>query len=224
MSLGTLDVFFRAERGYIQGSLLVPQAIARANDAGALDLLSEPTIEAVNFREIIDHHCVVSWCDDSAAQLGPALGEILLGDQTREHRVRLRLHRDPSRSQSPPRMPDTAKVIAPFENAEDGSATTKFTADLPGLESFLRGVVEINKRHYEMRFADCQQIIFAALFNSNLPANDERFPAAGTFRLEPLSARSDSSKTSAISRTTLVSDSSPELSAMIVFTFMEARQ
>lgn len=223
MPISPLDVFFRATRNYIQGSLMIPQSIEKALELGAGSGTALIVRDAM-FRQIIDHHIVASWGEPPSAEFGNPLGQISLVGRSGSPALAITLFRDPTRTGDPPRLGDTSKVIEPFELMPNGEAITSFKADRRGLEAFLRGVVELNKKAYELRFSNCSKIIFAGFFDSSIPVHDQAFADNGTLHFTPMTVRRETMKTSAVSRTVLTATDGTKISASVIFTFVESAE
>jgi len=223
MSTAPLDLYFRGSRYYIQGSLVIPTAL-RAAEAVDGSISRDANIAQVDFRTIIDCHCVTSWDTTGEHDIGDiakSLATIVLRSNG-EPVVKLGVYRDLDRTSAPPRIDDTQKVIAPFKANDDGTAETEFfcRSDEGRLDAFLRGVVEFNKNYYEQRYPGCGNIIFAGLFDSTMRTSDDFYPTNGILLFRQLSVRKQGNRFLCVSETKLTGRGST-CQANVIFTLDE---
>jgi hypothetical protein len=134
-----LELFFRGERDYLQGSLILSQAVATF--AGAL-APGEPkplTVAQASFRSITACHCLVT--DEKPPREAPAIASL-----------RLRLEgggasslwvvEDPDRPEPPPRMPDAPGLLRSCEGNADLSAKASL-APIASFDDLVSGLIQV---------------------------------------------------------------------------------
>lgn len=174
INLFPLDVFFRAERYYIQGSLIISECYYVSEDylkeaLGGDDIV----LKEVGFRSFLDTQAsVVSAASATQAQQDNAVG---YADFTRKDRPKSRerllllAHKD----KPAPRHDGSPKVITNFQ-AEDAMVyTCDFTPTPENLvDGFFRSVIEITKKSHTLAFPGCSDILFIGLRRWAFPVSD----------------------------------------------------
>lgn len=154
------EVFFRAKRHYIQGSLLISEC---ASFATSLRPGGRWVLREVGFRSILDHGATLA-VDDGSHGVASINGHVVMafgeGDTLKTQRFLVLENADVI----PPRVEDSAKVIRDFVTREDRVFSCRFAAvqDNP-LDGFFRGVVEVTKRAHAEAFAGARNILFLGL-------------------------------------------------------------
>jgi len=220
-----LDIFFRAQRYYIQGSLLVPVALRTVARLASDRRFDGAIIQSVNFHSIIDHACTVGWDEGDDFAAGAEKAIITTSDPDGSSPRTLRLYRNDQDSGQPPRRSDTERLVGEvrLDGEGHGWASLDIGDQCDPLEAFLRGMVEFNKSLYELRYPGCRDIIFAGLFASSVPASAIGLEPAGKLEFRQLSQRRGMRRTSAISETRFLGNQDSTFSASVIFSFVEDR-
>jgi len=174
-----IDVFFRGDRPYIQGSLVLSQA-ARI----AFDGFGDGFLVSAKFSQIIT-------CGVEVAPSGEGSGEAFGEAQFRTvDGERHKLEFFACKAVEPPRRPDRGSTLTSFSDDGNLNASAAFSI-APELDDLLAAVVETTKKAHERLPASVYDVWFTGFRGAHLPLNADLIPQSGQIVIENRVRRGD---------------------------------
>lgn len=222
-----LDVFFRADRYYIQGSLIVSESY-RVSESRLKSVLKgdDVVLKEVGFRSFLDSSAsAILSSDASQSESTNAFG---YADFTRltslkdTERVFFIAHKDTPAS----RQKDSPKVITNFSKIEDTVFTCHFTSTVENLvDGFFRSIIEITKKSHTLAFPGCSDILFIGLRKWEFPiSNPVLLHQAGKHLIQIGSRMTKNGRSMTVSRITTTLSSGATFKGAITFSFTPAKE
>ncbi len=155
-----LNLFFRGDREYIQGSLIIEEArlwLEECTTVAIVELIS------AELREIVCEKCVVSQTPD-AMQVSP-VGKVKFKSMDGSLNEVYIFRSEPA--ETVPRIADSQKQISNFEQFED-EANSVYTARANfvfdgDFSSFLMACIEFSKEAHVNAFPGCKDVWFSGI-------------------------------------------------------------
>jgi len=165
-----LDLFHRGDRDYLQGSLILSQAVAAFARTHGPDEPRPVAVTRASFRAIARRHCVVV---DAAPPDGASLASALLrldGGGVRS----LFVVEDEGRPEPPPRMPDPPGLVLGWEGGEALSAKASLSP-LDSLDALVSALVQVDRRAFADARPWARNVFLLSIFDTALPLELEAF-------------------------------------------------
>lgn len=166
-----LELFFRGERDYIQGSLLLSQAVA-AWEAGTPASAPRPwALTRADFRSVSHAHCVVTDEPPAPGETPRALLRLRCDDGSK---CTLRVLDDPDRPEPPPRVADRPPLVESFEPT--GRLVAKLSlAPIGSFDDLVAALVQTGRRLYLENFPGASRPWILSFYDLTLPLDPAPF-------------------------------------------------
>jgi len=202
-------LFFRGDRHYIQGSLIITRAAAYLS--AALPDLAGVTVREAKFNRILDRAAAFTLDVPDAER---AVAEVRFAGP----RGTVSIYLVERAGSAPERVADSPKVISAI--GRNGlSATARFDAGPPSLDGVLRGAVELQKFAIEAGIPGSREIMFLALFDASLPVEDAACSGRGSIVIRNVAHRPQSRPPSTISQFTIEDELGRSCGGKLVFSY-----
>jgi hypothetical protein len=166
-----LDVFFRGERDYVQGSLLLSQAVEACAAATPPGAPRPEAITRADFRAITRAHCLVT--DERPGPGDAPCAKIRVRCEDGSRRT-LHVLEDPGRPEPPPRVADRPPLVARFEATEGGGARLALHP-LACLDDLTAALVQTGRRVYAELFPGARSPWILSFYDLALPVDPAPF-------------------------------------------------
>lgn len=173
MQTATLDVFYRGERNYIQGSLAMVLALQWYQTQYNPPSLKDCHVVKAAFNSLLEGPLAVAMGDDAALLDEERIkGSVELEDPQGNKQVLAILAA--KQGQQPRRTSDSSSSLKSFEMT--GILSSRARARHQGtFDSFLQALIEANKRCHSESFPGARDIYFLSVFDCRLPCWDEAY-------------------------------------------------
>lgn len=224
-NLFPLDVFFRAERYYIQGSLIISECYNVSEHYLKAALGGDDIVlKEVGFRSFLDTQAsVISAAFATHAQHDNAIGYAdFARKDTPKSRERLLLLAH--KGKPAPRHDDSPKVITNFQKDDAMTYTCDFRPTPKNLvDGFFRSVIEITKKSHTLAFPGCSDILFIGLRRWAFPVSEPALlNQTGKHYIQIGSCMTKDDRGMTVSRLTTTLASGDIFKGAITFSFAQA--
>jgi hypothetical protein len=166
-----LEVFFRGERDYIQGSLLLSQAVAAWEAATPRGAPRPWALTRADFRSIARGHCLVTDEAPAAGEAPRASLRLRLDDGSR---CTLHVLDDPERSEPPRRAADRPPLVESFE-ATGRLAARLSLGPIGSFDDLVAALVQTGRRLYVENFPGARRPWILSFYDLTLPVDPAPF-------------------------------------------------
>lgn len=208
----TLDLFFRGDRDYIQGSLILSECVEWYLSRQA----SEPiaTVSAATFSSIVTRPCTVRVWEKGLQKETLFRARIDLTSKA-GNKVSLAVL-ETDRKALAPRHPDSGSRLTEFTNEGKLGCVARYVNG-GSLETFLQALIETNKRCHSETYASAKNIWFLSLFDVNLPVEDDYYSETGRIVVEHEAERPSRGRMTSVNHVTVDLSSGPTLELRLLF-------
>ena len=209
-----LDVFFRGERNYIQGSLILHLAAQELVTQSGCDS-DALRLQEAKFVTLMDHAIDISVAETPDPQATGSL-KFSLGDRT----LFVSIH--PAERPRPPRRPDRPALISAFQETGRLSGEGRYE-ELANFDDAIAALVELNKALHARLDSRVTDIWFAGIRNADLAVTRSPFGPCGRIAVECSMERPWQERTLTLSRVKVLPDGHNQLAFEILFSYRLGR-
>jgi hypothetical protein len=205
-----LEVFFRGERNYIQGSLILflatQELAAHSGEASGEIFLRE-----AKFNALMDHAI-----DISTSGIPDEGGTGLLKFSVAQEEAFVSIH--PAERSAPPRHADRPGLIADVVETDRLCGRARYQ-ELQNFDEAISAVVELNKELHSRLGERILDIWFAGLRNARLAVARSPFGSSGHIAVGLMLERPSQERILTLSRVQVMPDSGKPLTFEILFSY-----